>query len=96
MVTPEQEPKPTEMLADNRKIISIEFDDVQNRAGFTVGRDNVTAIVVYGEPAQYCNVPFFAVHQDDGFGHNEEIRARVPAGHVTVFYAATAPTTEGK
>lgn len=66
------------ILEDEREIYALHY--AEDIPSFIVGTRSVTKIVAYGEPAQYCNVPFFAVYEGDA------LHARVPAGQVTVSY----------
>ena len=67
------------ILEDDREIMRIDwFDDEGSH--FDV-RSSCSKIIAYGEPAQHCDVPFFAV-----YNHSDEIICRVPAGAVSVAY----------
>ena len=67
------------ILKDERTIIRIDWD-TEDGSRFLVGEGGVTAIVAYGEPGEYCLVPWLAVYKGD------EIVHRVPAGQVMVSY----------
>lgn len=77
----------TTILNDEREIKSIWFEG-EGAGGYCVGQSvyqaeaqvKVTKIEAYGEPAQFCDVPWFAVYSDD------TLIARIPAGQVTVHY----------
>lgn len=72
------------ILEDKREILTIEYEDTNRE--WHVGLDNIRRIVAYPEPGEGAYVPWLAVYQDDGWGHDETIRARVPAGQVTITY----------
>ena len=73
------------IIEDEREIVRIVWDNEEAaEVGGLVGASDhrkITRIESYGEPAQYCNVPWFAVYVGD------EIAMRVPAGQVSVQYA---------
>lgn len=78
----------TKILDDKRPIKALVWwnDEAIEVGGPIEVNDSraVTKIVAYGEPAEYCYVPWFAVYCGD------EIVRRTPAGHVDVVYGSTA------
>lgn len=77
-----------DILNDEREISRI----AEGPAGYDevagVGRHGVTKITAYGEPGEYCLIPFYAVYKDD------EIIMRVPAAKLAVFYAQSPHLTQ--
>lgn len=67
------------LLKDKRPIKVIEWDR-EDGSRCMVGECGVTAIVAYGEPGEYCLVPWLAVYKSDELVH------RIPAGHVMISY----------
>ena len=76
----------TTILDDKREIFSLTFENDEYYS--VIG--NITKIVAYGEPAQYCNVPWFAIYEGD------EIKTRVPAGQVSVVYKTVDENRPGQ
>ena len=68
------------MLEDDRAITAISSEDHNYSVGHRAGSGVCTKIEVYGEPAEFCYVPWLAVYCGD------EIYARVPAWMVAVYY----------
>ena len=68
---------------DPREIESIWYpgEDAGGYSTITKFDSSTSAIRVYREPGELAFVPFYAVYDADG-----AIKARVPAGHVTVVY----------
>lgn len=50
--------KPTQILDDTRKIKGLVMDTFSHE----VGRDGVEEIVAYGEPGEFCDLPWFALY----------------------------------
>lgn len=71
------------IIEDQREIMELFFDDEEGGC-FRVGQNFVTAIKAYGEPAEYCHVPWLAVYR------GEEIWQRLPAGRVRIYYKVNA------
>jgi len=67
------------IIEDEREIKALYFDDEEG-SQFVVGEFEITKIEAYGEPAEYCLVPWFAVYRGD------QIHQRLPAGRVRVVY----------
>lgn len=78
-LAPEDADQVPQMLADKGEIVSAYYDSVENFC-FKVGEAGVTAIKIYAEPGQYCQLPWLAVYKGD------KIIARAPAGHVSIHY----------
>ena len=76
----------TELSKDARPIESVHWAS-EYAEHFRVGRGGCTRIVAYDESGSMANVPWLAVC----FG--DEIRARIPAEQVSVFYKV-APAEE--
>lgn len=72
-----------QMLSDPRPIDAVwRGDDLLAK----VGQNNVTEIVVYGEPSHYCDRPFIAIYEGD------HLRSRHDATGCEIFYAAPEPS----
>jgi len=71
------------IIEDEREILLIHFDDDEGSC-FSTGDCGsalgITKIVAYGEPAEYCLVPWLAIYK------GEEIWQRLPAGRVRIVY----------
>jgi hypothetical protein len=57
--------EPNTILEDKREIEMLAYDTRDGECYQVGGAGGVTAIIAYGEPSQYCNVPFFAVYKGD-------------------------------
>lgn len=71
----------SELMEDQRTIDNLAL--VDEDYFFKVGVAGVTKIRAYGEPGQYCMVPWFAVHR------GAEIICRVPAEQAMLVGYAT-------
>lgn len=69
--------KTTCLLEDNREITAVSFGYPD---GFSVGNYGVTKIAIYGEPGEYCMIPWVAIYKGDVITH------RIPAHLVMVGY----------
>lgn len=67
------------IVEDDRPITAIHWDD-EDGSVLSVGDFGVTKIVAYGEPAEYCLVPWIAVYK------GEEIAQRIPAKVIRIVY----------
>jgi len=52
------------MIHDNREIVSVQ-NDFSEVEMWSIGVNGVTKIECYGEPGEYCQVPFIAVWKKD-------------------------------
>lgn len=64
---------------DTREILGLYFDDAEG-GQLEKGRMGITEIKAYGEPAEFCNVPWLAIMRGN------EIWQRIPAGRVRIVY----------
>jgi len=80
---------PTKILDDRRPISSLGWGPGGADMAVTVGRSGCTRIVAYGEPGEYCLIPWFAAY----YGEEKEPRQRFPASGV--IYVEYAPDKEG-
>ncbi len=71
--------KPVDILHDERTIVEITWDR-DDGSRMKVGEWGITAIVAYGEPGEYCAVPWLAVYRD------ADAVFRIPAGQVMLAY----------
>ena len=67
------------MLEDDRPITQIYWDDEEGSV-LSVGDFGVTKIVAYGEPGEFCLVPWLAVYK------GKEISQRIPSRLVRIVY----------
>lgn len=73
----EEKFKTKTMFLDKRPIIRAEecFKDEEDHHTYTVGRNGVAQIELYGEPGQFSMIPWIAVYEEG----NPEPRVRAPA-----------------
>lgn len=76
--------KPCKILDDKRAIIEISAPGEDGNF-WTVGRNDVTAIVAYGEPGQGAYVPYFAIYKGDW------LESRVNGADIEQVYYGDAP-----
>lgn len=74
--------KTTCLLEDDREIAAVSFG---YPGGFSVGSYGVTKILAYGEPGEFCMLPWVAVYKGDTIIH------RIPANIIRITYKKGKP-----
>ena len=70
---------PAQILYDERRIYALGWGPGGADMAVVVGHSGCTRIVAYGEPGEYCLLPWFAAYYDD----EKEPRQRFPASGVS-------------